>query len=188
MHEKTDEELAHEVQTGDKDAFGVLVVRFEPKISRYAKRFFYHQEDVLDVVQEVFLKAYINIQSFDIKRKFSPWIYRIAHNEFINIMKKKKNERISFFDLDVIFPHLVAAETTDREVITQELKHMIDACLDTLDSRYREPILLYYIEEMDYKEIADILHIPVSTVGVRLKRGKASLQRLMAFKDPLITL
>ncbi|HVM76926.1 MAG TPA: RNA polymerase sigma factor [Candidatus Paceibacterota bacterium] len=181
MHDQTDEQIAAAVQRGDTEAFRGLIERYEAKMSRYARRFLFQGDDVKDLVQEIFIKAYVNIKSFDTDRRFSPWIYRIAHNEFVNAVKKKQKERenVSLFDFDVLFPRLIAKETADSEVTHQELKTMLEASLDKLGSKYKEPLILYYFEEMDYKAIADILRIPVSTVGVRLQRGKAMLKKLV---------
>lgn len=175
--EKSDEEIAHSVQLGDVESFGVLVDRYEKKLERYAKKFLQSREDTKDIVQEVFMKAYVNIKSFDIKRRFSPWIYRIAHNEFVNAVKRRLSERIFPFDLDEILPQPIAAEKTDSEAKRKELREVIDGYLEQLDVKYREPMVLYYIEEFDYKEIAEILQIPISTVGVRLQRGKMLLKK-----------
>lgn len=89
MSQKTDENIASEVQKGHIHEFGVLVERYEKKLLRYAQRFLFDQEDSKDIVQEVFLKAFKNIQSFDPARSFNSWIYRVAHNEFINNIKKE---------------------------------------------------------------------------------------------------
>ena len=115
LSERNDEEVATQVQKGDIESFRVLVERYEPKMTRYAKRFFFDGDEGKDLVQEVFIKAYVNIQSFDASRRFSPWIYRIAHNEFVNNIKKRQKERnnVSIFDFDLLFPHLIAKETAD---------------------------------------------------------------------------
>src|SRR4029077_11683393 len=102
MLENTDEELALLTQQGNMHAFGGLVERYEAKLLRYSKKFVFDYEDGKDMVQEVFIKAYANIQSFDPKRNFSSWVYRIAHNEFINAIKKKGREPLSFFDPDTL--------------------------------------------------------------------------------------
>ena len=133
------------------------------------------------IVQEVFIKAYVNIKSFDTARRFSPWIYRIAHNEFVNNIKKRQKERdnVSIFDFDTLFPHLIAKETADDGFNKAEVKRMLERSLDTLSEKYKEPLVLYYFEDMDYREIADILHIPISTVGVRLQRGRMMLKKIV---------
>ncbi|NTV44494.1 MAG: RNA polymerase sigma factor [Candidatus Yonathbacteria bacterium] len=171
----TDEDIARAVQEGDADAFGTIVERYEPKLSRYARKFLTGYDDITDAIQDVFIKVYENIQSYDAKRPFSPWIYRIAHNELVNILRKRKRQPISLFDPDTIFPHPVAKETADGEVIREELSREMERDLEKLDEKYREPIVLYYYEDMDYKAIAEILRIPVSTVGVRIARGKKQL-------------
>ena len=182
--ERRDEDIAAEVQKGDIDAFRLLVERYEQKMSRYARRFLFDSDEAKDLVQEVFIKAYVNIQGFDVDRRFSPWLYRIAHNEFVNALKKKKRDRanISLFDLDVLLPslRLIAKETADGDFKQHELKKALDGFLDRIPQKYREPLVLYYFDEMDYKEIADVLNIPVSTVGVRLQRGKVMLKKFVS--------
>ena len=76
MTDLKDEEIASLVQGGDQDSYGALIERYEKKLTRYGRRFLYDHDDIEDVVQEVFLKAYTHINSFDTKRSFSSWIYR----------------------------------------------------------------------------------------------------------------
>jgi len=176
--QQTDEDISRLVQSGNTELFGILVKRYETKMIHYARKFLFGYEDAEDIVQQVFLKAYTNIQSFDTSKKFSSWLYRIAHNEFINAIKKKTKERLSLFSLDTLFPHPVSKETIDKEISKQEVQQMLNSCLSKLDSKYREPLVLYYFEDLSYKEIADILHIPTSTVGIRLQRGKQIMKSL----------
>jgi len=181
MSEKTDEKIAKEVQGGNSQSFGVLVERYEEKLRRYAKRFLLGYEDVEDLIQDVFLKAYTKIQSFDTDRSFNAWIYRIAHNEFINAIKKKGKEPLPFFDPDTLFPHPLSKERPDHDLNDAETKSMLDEFLGQIDAKYREPLVLYYYEDMDYAGLAEIMRIPKSTVGVRIHRGKAQLQKI--FKE-----
>ncbi len=176
--DKTNEEIATLVQNGNTAMFGVLVERFESKLIRYSRKFLFDYTDAEDLVQEIFIKAFVNIRSFDISRAFSPWLYRIAHNEFINAIKKKGREPISFFDPDTLFPHPVDPNFADTEIKENELKEMMDKCLNKLDLKYREILILYFYEEMNYQEMAEILHIPVSTVGIRLMRGKTTIKNI----------
>ena len=175
---ETDEQIALAVQAGAQDRFGELVERYEAKLLRYARKFLLDPEDAQDIVQDIFVKAYENMQSFDAARRFSPWIYRIAHNEFVNALKKRESRRTVFtIDFDTLFPHLQAVDTADSAALERDTKETLEKHLDKLDAKYREPLILYYLESMDYREIADILHIPVSTVGVRLARARAMLQK-----------
>ena len=174
----SDGDIAIKVQNGDTEAFGELVVRYEKKISRYMGKFLYNPEDSTDIVQEVFMKAYINIQSFDSGQPFSPWIYRIAHNEAINFLKKRKPASLSMFDVDVLFPHPIAKEETHSDTERELNKKLLDEVIDKLDNKYRETLLLYFYEDLSYKEISQTLRIPISLVGVRITRGKEKLLKL----------
>jgi len=183
--EDTDEAIAARVQAGETEQFSSLVERYQDKLLRYARKFLSDQDDRDDLVQDVFVKAYENMQSFDTTRRFSPWIYRIAHNEFVNAIKRRARGPVLGLDFDVVFPYLAAGETADEAALERDLKKTLEECLDQLDPKYREPLVLYYYEGLSYKDMADILRIPTSTVGVRLGSGKAMLQKIAASKHIL---
>ncbi|MEY2672004.1 MAG: hypothetical protein RL687_421 [Candidatus Parcubacteria bacterium] len=177
--DKTDEQIVLLVKAGDIESFRELVERYENKLKRYSRKFLFERSDTDDLVQDVFIKAYINIQSFDNSKMFSPWIYRIAHNEFVNALKKKLSTRIFSLDLDTFFPQPVARETADEFSEKEFTTSFLDKHLKEIDPKYREPMILYFFEDMDYKEISQVLEIPVSTVGVRIKRGKDKLKEIL---------
>jgi len=176
----TDEVLAEQTQKGDKRAFNELFARYKAKILRYGQRFLYNYQDLEDAVQDVFIKAYANIRSFDTQRSFSTWLYRIAHNTFINVIKKKGREPVSFFDFDTFFqlPNTSKHNPKTDLIATQE-REVLQKVMLELAPKYREPLVLYYFEEKEYQEIADIMHIPISTVGVRLKRARDHMKKYL---------
>lgn len=178
MENKTDEELVQLVLKNKTEAFNILAKRYEKKLLRYGRKFLYNYENIEDAIQNVFIKAYVNIKSFDVSKRFSPWIYRIAHNEFINIIKQKKKEPFLFFNADVIFS-FAGKDDFLKDIKRKEEKKEMEKYLNKLKVKYREPIVLYYFEEKDYQEISDILEIPVSTVGTRLKRGRNEIKKLL---------
>ncbi len=175
----SDEALCKYVQKGDKEMFGELVDRYQKKLSRYGRKFLFSTENIEDLVQDVFIKAYQNMQSFDLGQKFSPWIYRIAHNTFINALKKHARAPLSLFDFDTLIPHLAYDDPSTREREQKEMRILIDQSLEKLAPKYREIIVLYFLEELNYKEIAEILHIPTGTVGIRLTRAKKQLKKFL---------
>ncbi len=178
ISQKKDEEIVRLVQLGKTELFGSLINRYEDKIKRYARKFLSGPEDISDVLQDIFIKAYKNIQSFDVKRRFSPWLYRIAHNELINTLKKKNTKTLPLFDLDVFLPQYSYNNNLEQQIDRQNMQKTIDKCLDKLEFKYREPLILYYFEDLNYKEIADIIQIPISTVGVRIKRAKKIMKSI----------
>jgi RNA polymerase sigma factor (sigma-70 family) len=174
---QSDEQIVALVRDGQKEFFGVLMDRYERKLFSYGRKFLTGQDNIEDVVQEVFIKAYQNLKSFDVSQKFSPWIYRIAHNTFVNALRKKSKSPLRFFDFDTFTAHPVYEDTMPAEREQQRLSKVIDRGLDRLSPEYREIIILYYIQNFSYKEIADILHIPIGTVSVRLLRAKKALKK-----------
>lgn len=176
----SDEDLAIRVQKGDSEVFGVLMQRYTEKLTRYGKKFLSNSDNIDDIVQDVFIKTYQYIQSFDPSLKFSSWIYRIAHNAFVNGLKKQQRSPLLMpdFDLDVFMSH---ASYTDPKIEEREYKElilMIEQGLDKLKPKYKEVIILHFIENMSYKDIGDILQIPIGTVGIRVMRAKEQLKKI----------
>jgi RNA polymerase sigma-70 factor (ECF subfamily) len=149
--------------------------RYESKLTRYAIYLIHDEALAQDIVQETFIKTYRNLRSYNNKYKFSSWIYRIAHNESINAVKHEKQH--SSVDVETIGDESYEP-TTVKEIDLAIMKSDVKACLDGIDIKYREVLLLQYYENMKYGDISDVLHVPVSTVGVWALRAKAQLQRV----------
>ncbi len=175
--DKKDEEVIKDILKGDKDAFGVLIYRFEKKLFRYINRFVYDINEAEDLMQIVFIKAYTNLNGFNFNYKFSPWIYRIAHNEIVNYIKKKQRNKIIFdVDWDIVMP-LNVGRNIDEEIDLNNLERWLKNDIAKIPDKYKEVLVLYYFEEMPYKEIADIIKIPIATVGVRIRRAKDLIRK-----------
>ena len=175
--EQKDEEVVLCVLEGDKESFGILIERYEAKLTRYLRRFTQIEEDISDLLSVVFIKAYSNLFGFDRSRSFNSWIYRIAHNEAVNYLKKRSSQKVSFIDFDTLLPHLFAEEESHTLAEKEEIRTLLEKSLKSLSLKYREVLVLYYFDDLSYEEIGDVLHIPTSTVGVRIKRGKDALKK-----------
>ena len=175
---ETDESLAQRVQNGEQEAFGTLVERYEKKLLRYGRKFLPRQEDIEDIVQDVFVSSYQNIKSFDTSRRFSPWIYQIAHNAFVNALRKHSRNPLTMVDFDTFMAYHVAETPKDMDREHAEMRALIEKGLEHLSPKSREILVLFYLEEFPYQEIADILQVPMGTVGVRLKRAREQLREV----------
>jgi RNA polymerase sigma-70 factor (ECF subfamily) len=163
----------------DKEQFGVLMDRYEAKLRRYIARLgIRNPDDQLDVLQDIFIKVYRNLNGFDPKLKFSSWIYRIAHNEAISSYRKKNvrpeghliadsEELLSFAAGNLDSAELQFDHTINAEVLQQALLK--------LDKKYEAVLILRFFEHKDYDEISDILQIPIGSVGTLIHRGKKQL-------------
>ncbi|MBI2601389.1 sigma-70 family RNA polymerase sigma factor [Candidatus Daviesbacteria bacterium] len=87
----SDEDLVEQVRSNDKELFREIIQRYQNKLLRYARFLLNHRDETVDVVQEAFIKAFVNLNSFDTGKKFSSWIYRIVHNECMNQIKRRRN-------------------------------------------------------------------------------------------------
>lgn len=179
---QTDEELALLIQQGLEEPFGIIMDRYTQKLLRYGKKFISSPDNIEDIVQEVFIKVYKNIQSFDTKLKFSPWIYRIAHNAFVNCLRKMDKEPLLVFDFDALLNHAIYEDPTIIEKENEETRVLLDKGLKQLSSTYREVLVLYYFEDLSYQEIADVLHVPIGTVGIRLRRARKILKKHVRYE------
>jgi RNA polymerase sigma-70 factor (ECF subfamily) len=174
----SDEELVT-MTLSDKNHFGFLVDRYEAKLRRYIARLGVRDpDDQLDVLQEIFLKTYRNLNGFDPALQFSSWIYRISHNEAISWYRKKsvRPEGHLIADSEELISFLTAKEDTadvtfDRSVNAEA----VNEALLEIDDKYREVLILRFFEHKEYEEISDILQIPVGSVGTLLHRGKKQL-------------
>lgn len=172
-HNSLDELIVDSVVSGNVDEFADIMDRYEAKLTRYVVYLIHDPATVKDVVQDTFIKAYQNLNSFNPKYKFSSWIYRIAHNEAMNAIKKHKflySEEIQ--DLPSKEYEQNVSELIDGGI----LKENVHDCLRQLEPKYREVVQLVYFENMKYDDVSDVLHIPSSTVGVWLSRAKAKLK------------
>ena len=182
----TDIDIVRKVQQGDAEAFGELMNRYEAKLTRYLGRFLHDDDAVTDVLQDVLVKAYINIQSFDESYTFSSWVYRIAHNEALNALKKKKSTPFSWFDPEALVPYFAYHDKTEEKIDLEVLKKDIEQVLIKLPESYREILVLYFFEELSYKEISLVLKIPISSVGVRINRAKKKAYELVKLETTTI--
>ena len=171
----SDEELVDLVRESDTEAYVEVVVRYQQKLYRYLKYLTGETGAAEDLVQDVFIKAYRNLFGFDTRRSFSSWIYRIAHNEGVNYLKKSRRHRVTSLDALGTSPAAKEPSSYD-ELHRRQLQQMLHECLDELEARYRGPLALYYFEDKTYRDISEILRVPTGTVGTLISRGKKRLR------------
>lgn len=181
LHDVSDENIIP-LLIQDRNVFVVLVQRYEQKLDRYIRRLgIISKQDREDVLQNIFVKTYKNIQGFDTTLSFSAWIYRIAHNEAISFFRAKKVRPEGHLIDD---GEQVLLTILDENDFTKDLDKKIEAKkiaahIERLDEAYRDIIILRYFEDREYREISDILKIPEGTVATLLYRAKKKLKILL---------
>lgn len=182
---KTDQELVSATLL-DRHAFSAIVHKYEAAIRRYVKRLGCKDEgDIDDVLQEIFIKIFVNLNDYDSDLKFSSWLYRIAHNETISFFRKKSvrpNVLNNIEDVEEFFGNL-ADDIDSVELAHQRFDAQImQETISNLNKKYKEVLILRFLEEKSYTEISDILRIPEGTVGTLINRGKKELKTALAAK------
>jgi RNA polymerase sigma-70 factor, ECF subfamily len=178
---KKDTELV-KLSLENSDYFLCVVKKYEAPLMRYIRRITnVNFEDAEDLLQEIFIKVYTNLNGFDTNLKFSSWIYRIAHNEVISnfrklkIRPKKINSEINGEMLEKIKSDLNIEKELDQEI----LKNKLNQVINHLDIKYKEVIILKYLENKSYEEISDIIKKPTNTVGTLINRAKKQLNNII---------
>lgn len=179
--EKSDEELVV-LTLSNPDWFAGLIERYREPLTRYLRRrSTARPEEIEDMLQEIFIKAYLNLNDFDRQLKFSSWIYRIAHNQSVDLWRKAKAHPAQPIDPEDNFWLALADEfDLEREASRRELAEQVRQLVDQLPADYREVLTLRFLEDKDYQEIADILEKPPGTIATLLSRGKIRLRKLWA--------
>ncbi len=168
-----DEQIVEIVRTKDKELYLEIVVRYQEKLLRYALNLIQDNSKAEDAVQESFIKAFINLNSFNLKMKFSSWIYRIVHNQVMNTFNKYKKELPLLDNID-----FDSEKNLELDFTKKEIQEKVNRCINKMSFIYSEPLSLYYIEEKSYEEISDILRLPVGTVGTRINRAKVMMKKI----------
>ena len=172
-----------QVLKGDQSAFGEIVEIYKDKVFHVCYRMLGNRHEAEDISQEAFIRAYINIHTFDVDRKFSTWLYRIATNLCIDRIRKKKPDY--YLDAEVagtdgltMYSQVQTDEPLpEEEVESMELQDSIQQGISKLPDKYRSVIVLKYIEELSLKEISEILDLPLGTVKTRIHRGREALRK-----------
>jgi len=181
ISDKTDEELVVLVLE-NQDNFLYLVRRYEPWLFRYVSRISnVSRDEAEDVLQDVFIKVYKNLNGFDPELKFSSWIYRITHNEVISNYRKYKNKvKVVSFDKDTEFVKSLADEfDIEQDLNLVELKDKVLNILNKMSIKYRDVLVLRFLEGKSYREISDILKKPDGTVATLINRAKKEFLKIL---------
>ena len=187
---KTDSELV-KLALLNQDVFLYLIQRYEQKLFRYIQRFAgLSKECAEDALQESFIKIYQNLNSFDSDLSFSSWVYRITHNETVTYLRKSKKIQTVPIEIDgddegSLIDVLQSDVDIEKEVTKNDISNQVRNAIDMLSPKYREILVLRYLEDMSYEEISDVLKMPVGTVGTLVNRAKAQFKQI-AEKNKLI--
>lgn len=176
---KKDTELV-ELTLQNQDNFLYLMQKYEDKLRRYIHRLTnISNEEANDLLQDIFIKVYTNLNDYDKSMKFSSWIYRITYNHVISSFRKKQSRPENMYiNDDIDFINTISSSLDlEKETDQKILKDNIINALNKINQKYKDVLILKYLEQKDYKEISDILKKPMGTVATLLNRAKKELKK-----------
>ena len=185
MTEQEEIRLVNMIVYQDANAFSTLVDLYQPKIYAMTYHSTRNEQDAMDLTQEIFLKIYQKLSSFQFNSRLSTWIYTIASRTCVDYARKQKGSVNSVSlspdsendSSESLLPdHRWDPET---ELEQKERRILLLQAVDQLESEYREVLLLREFESLSYQEISDRIHIPVGTVKSRIARGREDLRQIL---------
>jgi RNA polymerase sigma-70 factor (ECF subfamily) len=183
--ERDDAELVRRILKGEGEHFETLVARYQTRLFRFISRYTNDAEDARDVTQEVFLKVYGALDSFDPRYRFSTWLFRIAGNAAIDHLRRRRGRVIS---LDLSPDEEGGSRAIDprdhgpdplEDLTRRRLRQAIDEAIEKLPEDYRELLSLRHYGELPYEEIAELKRLPLGTVKNKLFRARRALRDLL---------
>ncbi|MBT4161842.1 MAG: RNA polymerase sigma factor RpoE [Gammaproteobacteria bacterium] len=185
MSEQTDSQLVERVQRGDKRAFDILALKYQHKIVGLISRYINDSDEVMDVAQEAFIKAYRALPRFRGDSAFYTWLYRIAINTAKNYLVSR-SRRPPDTDIDINGEFQVDSAVLrdvagpERALATQQLEQVIYKAIDDLPEELKVAVTLREFEGLSYEEIAEVMECPVGTVRSRIFRAREAIEKRIA--------
>lgn len=176
-----DREYVRRALDGDESAFTAIVEKYQRALHHHIRRLVRRDKQVEDLVQEAFMKAFSNLETYNSDYAFSTWLYRIATNHTIDYLRKRKLETFSIDkplktkegELEMELPD--ATYRPDRHVVEDQRRELIQAAIDSLPPKYYRVIVMRHQQEKSYEEIARELDLPLGTVKAHIFRARKKL-------------
>ncbi|MFW6134686.1 MAG: sigma-70 family RNA polymerase sigma factor [Elusimicrobiota bacterium] len=165
-----------EAQAGDMDSFSMLVDEYKDKIYGIALTLSGNKMEAEEVAQQIFIKLWKKIEKFNFRSAFSTWLYRLAHNTFYDYVRKKKRRSDRKIPSEKIY-NLNIEDTVYKNVAEKEIKSAVYEALEDIPEEFRMVVIYYDLHGKSYKDISDIIDIPLGTVKSRLYRGREMLKQ-----------
>ena len=178
---KEEFQLIKDILGGRQNRYRELVDRYAPMVFHVVRKFEYDEDEVEELAQQIFVKAYENLSSFNMKSKYSSWLYTLASNHCRDYVKnvRRKNKRFSEMDDPGLDKKLVGNEMPDQLIENREWQELLDEALGTITSDYAQAFLLKYRDDMSYKAMSERLNVTVSALKVRVHRGRKELMEFI---------
>ncbi len=183
-----DSRLIGAALSGDQTAYRAIEKKYHDQVFNLLYRMIHKKDEVEDLTQEAFIKAFASLANFNEEFAFSTWLFKIASNNCIDFLRKRKLQTFSIDkpidskDGDMTFEIPDSTYEPDRDLIAVQRSKFLERAIKSLPSKYRTVIIMRHSEEKDYQEIADTLHLPIGTVKAHIFRAREMLYKSLRKK------
>ena len=168
-------ELIERAQRGDKEAYAELVYLHHRTVEKFAFQCGVRVDDIPEITQEVFVKIFRFLDQFN-RERFTTWLYKITLNATRDYYRKESREKAKEDKLITTRAYNFNVKSAEERVLVLEEDQELHLAIQSLDEKYRHPIILFYFHELSYEQMAEVLNVPISTIKIRLLRAKAHLK------------
>jgi RNA polymerase sigma-70 factor (ECF subfamily) len=185
MNEEKDQDLVKRTLRGDRKAFEMIVRKYQQPLLNYVSRMVGQREMALDFTQDVFVKAYASLRTYEPRYKFSTWLFKIASNLVIDHWRKKKipsfslSEPLSRDDDGLTLEVPDDEPSIPRTFELAEIRRKVETAMEKLPGPLRELFVWRHVNELSYQEMAEIKDLPIGTVKNRVFQAKEMIRRLL---------
>lgn len=176
----SDSQVVQRVLEGEKELFEILLRRYNQRLFRVIRSYIHSEDDVRDIMQDAYVKAYTKLQQFNNQSSFSTWLIRIAINEALQYLRKNKRILVNYGKTERLENVFNLPDTSqmnpENQVIKTETRVLVEQAVDCLPEKYRVVFMLQQVEGLSNLEIAECLKLTDSNVKVRLHRAKNLLK------------
>lgn len=186
-HKRAEEDavLVKRAIAGDEKAFKALIRRYKNPVAQIVYKLVKDRNQIEDLTQEVFIKAFQHLKDFDYEHQFASWLFKITNNHCIDYIRKKKlkvysiDEQIRTEEGEMEYEIPDSTYEPDLHMLREQKSRLIRQAIDSLPKKYREVIILRHQEELSYEEIAEKTGLPVNTIKVQLFRAREMMYKFL---------
>lgn len=170
--QKTDYEIIHNVLNGNKEDYALIINRYQNYVVNIISKLITDKEDIKDLTQEIFIKVYYCLPKYNIKYEFKNWLYKLTINYILDFIRSKNSK----YKLKILseeeyqYELMEGDELYKKEELREKIERLYE-CINKLKSKYKEVVILKYIEGLQIEQIAEILNISYNNVKIRLHRA-----------------
>ncbi len=178
--QKSDYEIIHDILNGKKEEYAFIINKYQNYVVNVISKLIIDQEDIKDLTQEIFTKIYYCLPQYNVKYDFKNWLYKITINYILDFIRSKNSKyKLKILSSDEEYEFVEREDFYEKEEVKEKINKLYE-CINKLKPKYKEVIILKYIEGLSIKQIAEILDVKCNNVKIRLHRAIKNIKKVFS--------